>query len=517
MEDNLLTFNNLNVEINKKKIISNISLEIKKSNNIIVIAGDSGCGKTTLLNIINNYNLPSHYKLTGSLNYHNSNIKMINHKPEFNPFLTVKETIQMFINSYSLTTDVNYYLNKFNLNDMSEKIIGNDVNKSLSTGQLVQLSILLNTMTTPDLLILDEPLSNLDIKTSLNVMQILKNLNIPIIVTLHHPNNLILQYVDWLYILKKGKIIVNTNLFEIGNKLEYYEEKILQVNIHKNEESNNYKTQPLEIINYKHYDSGASFNKNAYYSAYCCLNYFLRNKTYLKTIVASYVPTLITYLLLSGTDFSDKINGYVVLINLYFMYLTTLTGSTVISYFELAKLKPFVIYYSSINVINEFAFYLFFVFYNFAITTIYTILICSVDAYLNKNNNVLLNDLLSIASYSKFIEIYGFVSVLYLTQDVNASMSIWITYSIFQVLNSGVMSNLYPEMKFFSMYFYLLNLISIKAQDAYNYPLLPNGEYIYSIYGYKTDVTNYYYYLMGFLIVPTLFFMYQRKHKLFLT
>jgi len=517
MEKNVITFKNLCVEIKEKKIISNISLEIENSNNIIVIAGESGSGKTTLLNIINNPNMPKHYKLSGSLDYHNCNIKMINHTPHFNPFLTVKETIQMFINSYELTNNVDYYLNKFNIHDICDKIIGDDENKSLSTGQLIELSILLNTMTLPDLLILDEPFSNLDVKSSLTVLKILKNLKIPIIITLHHPNNLMLKYVDWLYILNKGEIVLNTSLTEVGNKLEYYENAIFQfqpsdikINILKKKEVF------LKIINYKNKNLSA-FKKKIYYSCYFFLTYFLKNKMYLKAIVGSYVPILITYILLSGTDFSSKINGYVILINLFFMYLTSLTGTTIITYFEFSKIKPIIEYYANINIVNELFVYLFLVVYNFIITSTYTILICSVNAYLNKNNNILLNDFLKIASYSKFIEIYSFVSVMYLTKELVSSMSIWITYSIFQILNSGVMSNIYPEIKFFSMYFYLLNLISTKAQEVYNYPLLANGEYIYAIYGYKSDVTNYYYYLIGFLIVPTLFFMHQRKDRLFLT
>jgi ABC-type multidrug transport system ATPase subunit len=520
MNDKLITFKNLHVEIYGNEIIKNISLEIEKSNNIIVIAGASGCGKTTLLNIINNYNLPKHYKLTGFLNYHNSKIKMIGHKPIFNPFLTVKETIQIFISSYGLSNDVIFYLKKFNLEDICDKIIGNDENKSLSTGQLVQLSILINTLNIPDLLILDEPLSNLDIKTSLNIIKLLKNLNIPIIITLHHPNNLILEYVDYLYILEKGEIIVNTSLLEIGNKLEYYEQKLLCVDnvIMDKELSNiNNKQVGIEIINYINYTANVSFDKKVYYTAYYLLTYFLRNKKYLIAIFASYIPTVITYLLLSGTDFSNKINGYVILINLYFMYITNFTGTTIISYFEIEKLIPITKHYVKINIINESVFYLFFVIYNFIITSIYTVFICSVDAYLNKNNNDLLSDFIKLASYAKFIEIYGFISVMYLMQDINITMSILITYTIFQVLNSGIMSNLYPEVKFFSMYYYFLNLISVKAQDLYDYPPLSNGEYIYTMYGYKTDTTNYYYYLIGFLIIPTLFFMYPIKNRFFLT
>jgi len=539
MTDLLFSTKNLYVEVNGKEIITNVSFEIQKLNNIIVIAGSSGCGKTTLLNVINNYNLPKNYKLMGTIDYKNSKIKMIGHRPVFNPFLKVKEIVKMFVESYGFENTADFYLKKFNLESITDKIIGNDENKSLSTGQLVQLSILLNTMEIPDLLILDEPLSNLDIKTSINIMKILKGLNIPIILTLHHPNNLILEFVDYLYVLEKGEIIVSKSLSGMSNKLEYYEKKMMHnpecdffnaVTSYFSEESTNCfsidvensivtkkKEKTVEILNFNENKSNVYFHVKVYNSLYFLLTYFLRNKIYLIATIGSYVPVLITYLLLTGTDFSDKTNGYVILINLFFMYTTTFTGTTIIPYFEIEKMIPMLKYNIRIGIINERLFYLFFVVYNFFITTLYTIFISSVDTYLNSNNNILLNDFLSLASYTKFLEIYSFIPLLYLTETVNGTMSLWITYAIFQVLNSGIMTTLHPEIKTYSMYYYLINLLSVKAQEVYDYPLLQNGEYIYSIYGYKTDTTNYYYYLMGFLIIPTLFFLFPKNDRLFLT
>jgi ABC-type molybdenum transport system ATPase subunit/photorepair protein PhrA len=57
--DFIFSFDNLSVFVKERPILRNVSLTLPKSNQIIVIAGASGCGKTTLLNVINNYDLPA--------------------------------------------------------------------------------------------------------------------------------------------------------------------------------------------------------------------------------------------------------------------------------------------------------------------------------------------------------------------------------------------------------------------------------------------------------------------------
>ena len=59
-------------------------------------------------------------------------------------------------------------------------------------------------------LILDEPTNHLDIKYQLQLMSIVKNLNIEVIAAIHDLN-IVAMYCDKIYVLKNGKIVAYGN------------------------------------------------------------------------------------------------------------------------------------------------------------------------------------------------------------------------------------------------------------------------------------------------------------------
>jgi hypothetical protein len=87
------------------------------------------------------------------------------------------------------------------------------------------------------------------------------------------------------------------------------------------------------------------------------------------------------------------------------------------------------------------------------------------------------------------------------------------------VFNNGIFSNNNnTSLTKGSNQYYLLNLISVKAQEIYNYPLLPNGEYVYTTYGFKEDIANYLLYSVLFYIPFILIMLFYKKdNKMFLT
>jgi len=518
----IINFNNLNVTIRDKTIIKNISLTIPNKNDIIVIAGASGSGKSTILNIINNYSLPSYYKLTGNLKYFNSKIKMIGHKPVFNPFFTTKEMIQMYIDRYNYDKTVDYYLEMFHLEDIKDKYIGDDTYKSLSTGQLVQLSILLNTMEIPDMLILDEPLSNLDIKTSIHIMKVLKELEIPIILTLHHPNNIILKYINRLILMDEGEIILDKDLDGIINKLEFYEDNIIKEKDNaiqivttdskiKGEIYNN----SLKVSDFKHYTYKVSFVNKIYYSAKQIYIYTFFNKNNLIGIFSSNFLVIIAYILLNGTDFSDKINGYFHFINLCSLFFGVLPPSFFIFIFQYEKILPLknellrfnIIEYRSFTVVY-FMFQQIFVFFN-------AILFGLVLSYLSPENNILFSYLTTYFSlYSIFSPLVSY-SILHIFENISINQSLYAMVTFFIILTSGLNSNNknYLFLNKASLQYYLFNLLSVKTQELFNYTLLPNGKYQYTTYGYTEDLTNFNLYITLFYILPILIMLFYTKNN----
>jgi len=520
--DFIFSFEHLSVFVKERPILRKVSLTLPKSNQIIVIAGASGCGKTTLLNVINNYDLPAPYVLSGKLNYHHSNIKMIGHKPIFNPYLTVKETVQMFIDSYRYTHTVDYYLERFRLMDIKDKYIGNDENKSLSTGQLVQLSILLNTMETPDLLILDEPLSNLDIKTSIHIMKLLKELDIPIILTLHHPNNIILESVDQLIVMEEGEIILNTSLIEISNRLEYYEQQVLgsPQNEHKiAHETKLIKLEELQIVDYKEYIADVTTFQKCNNSVYSIATILTRKMKYVKAVclIMALFPSLY-YIFLEGTNYSDKLSGFN---NMTFDILFNVLIQSLISsltVFEYSYLIPFIKYISSLRLFNYDTFNrLYFSLTFIFITSLYFTFMSLSSCTLHPDNIKIFPTFLFIILTCRFVYYILFGSIIYQLEDINITNAIINTYELLQMLNCGLFGLKYNNLKYISIYYYLFNIIFANAQKIYDYPLLPNGEYQYTVYGYSTDISYHYYAILGFLFLPTVIYMIPKKSQIFLT
>ena len=451
---------------------------------------------------------------------------MIGHKPIFNPFLTVNETIQMFIDSYNFTYYVDHcrykytvddYLEKFNLMDIKDKYVGDDLNKSLSTGQLVQLSILLNTMEQPDMLILDEPLANLDIKTSVHIIKVLKSLGIPVIITLHHPNNIILEYISRLIILDAGRLISNQSLVEIDDKLKFYENLIMNENEPVLEISSGGEQTKLDIVCYKSYIADVRLSRQVWNAVYNIVLYGCRNTTFMISAVLSFIPLVLVYLFLNGTDFSDEINGYYYMSNIMLSFLTGSSSVFTISLFQLELLFPLIKFYGNIRIFNPRLFIFIYMLVQFTLVGLYALIYGIIISLLHKNNLVILGDILYVNIYCWFNISYTFYSLMYIFENVNISFALWVIYGFFMTLNSGMLSSQYPSIMNYSMFYYLLNIISVKAQELYNYPLLTNGEFVYTIYGYTADISHYYYYLLGFFILPTLIWFYPKQNKIFLT
>ena len=192
MESNniCLKYENVSIKINKIKdkdekfLLKNINFEIKQ-NDIILMIGNSGSGKTTFLNILNNPFLEEYelnVKKKENINYNNNKIKMIPHMPLFNPYLTVDETFKLFKKHYNIKdTDNNiklqFYTDFIMHHGKSNTLVGDSNNKTLSSGQLSELSICINILDEFDILILDEPFSNLDNYSSKRIMENIVKLN----------------------------------------------------------------------------------------------------------------------------------------------------------------------------------------------------------------------------------------------------------------------------------------------------------------------------------------------------
>jgi putative ABC transport system ATP-binding protein len=184
-------------------VLKGISLDIKKGE-FVSIMGASGSGKSTLLNILgilDNYD-SGEYLLNGvpiwnlseskAAEYRNHMIGFIFQSFNLISFKTAVENVELPLFYQGVSRKKRHtlaleYLDRLGLLDWAEHYPN-----ELSGGQKQRVAIARALITKPQIILADEPTGALDSKTSVEVMQLLKQLNADegmtqIIVT-HDPN-----------------------------------------------------------------------------------------------------------------------------------------------------------------------------------------------------------------------------------------------------------------------------------------------------------------------------------------
>lgn len=194
-----------------RKILKKINFKINK-NDVIAIIGPSGSGKTTLISNIMGI---SPINLNNKLGYFATKHK-IGYLPQESQLFSgsIKENIIMGRSKNNQTIagiEENVQIlfselkNKKSINNFLNRKVKN-VDNALSVGQKQRLGLLRALYDTPDILILDEFTSALDLKNEqiiLNFVSKLKNLKAIIIVG--HKNNS-LKYCNRFFYLKDGNL-----------------------------------------------------------------------------------------------------------------------------------------------------------------------------------------------------------------------------------------------------------------------------------------------------------------------
>ena len=166
----MIKANNLSKSFNGNRIFSGINFNLEKSR-VLGVVGNNGSGKTTLLKIVAGIMNPD----TGEMNL-KENIKLdfLGHENMLYHNFSILENIDFFsnISGFRITSE---------LQDEIEKALGlqNILGKKisdLSYGQRKKASMLRSLISDPDLLVLDEPFSNLDSDSTDSFISILKTL-----------------------------------------------------------------------------------------------------------------------------------------------------------------------------------------------------------------------------------------------------------------------------------------------------------------------------------------------------
>ena len=196
MTKNFFEIDNVSFVAGGKNKVNNVNLSIEKEGDIICLLGPSGIGKTTILRTIAGLEKISNGKITLKNRVISSN--KIHIEPEDrNVALSFQENC--LFPHYSVEKNINLGVNK---NSGRKKINSKEIVKFLnlekilnkfpheiSAGEAQRASLARSLVSQPDLLLLDEPLSNVDqnFKEEIQVelKQILNNSKITTIIVTH--------------------------------------------------------------------------------------------------------------------------------------------------------------------------------------------------------------------------------------------------------------------------------------------------------------------------------------------
>lgn len=242
-EAKLTNLNNINIELRnvdfsydkERKVLENINIEMK-NNKMIALVGESGCGKSTITNLLLKQNkVDSGEILLNGINLNEipfdvltKKVGFINHSAYiFNG--SIEDNIRMGKNDASYD-EIYDALKKANLYEfvmsLPQKLNTNvgEGGSLLSGGQKQRLALARTIITDPEIYIFDEATSNIDVESEEKVWESIYKLakNKTVIVISHRLANV--KNAHAIYVLDKGHIVEHGKHKELMmSKNKYYE------------------------------------------------------------------------------------------------------------------------------------------------------------------------------------------------------------------------------------------------------------------------------------------------------
>ncbi|HDD7123945.1 TPA: ABC transporter ATP-binding protein [Staphylococcus aureus] len=209
----LIQISNINKSFNKRCVLKNISFDIEQGKCIALI-GKNGAGKSTLIDIlIGNVNANSGEIFDKDKLLQSENRSIMFQKTMFTDQLKVIEIINLYQSFYEnpLPLEEIIELTKFDSSQLNQF-----VNK-LSGGQQRLLDFVLSLIGQPQLILLDEPTSTMDIEIREYFWSIIENLkedNRTILYTSHYIEE-VERMSDKIILIENGEIILNDSTSHI--------------------------------------------------------------------------------------------------------------------------------------------------------------------------------------------------------------------------------------------------------------------------------------------------------------
>ena len=208
----------------KDQALENINLTIEEGE-FFTLLGPSGCGKTTILRILGGFISPSSGNIFVSdkditnLGPEKRNMGTVFQNYALFPNMTVEENVAYWLKIKKLPKNTikekcDFYLELAGLTDYRKKRVD-----ELSGGQQQRVAIARALAIEPTMLLLDEPMSNLDVALRIKMREEIREIQQKIGITtlfITHDQQEALAISDKIAVMDKGKIL------QVGTPMEVY-------------------------------------------------------------------------------------------------------------------------------------------------------------------------------------------------------------------------------------------------------------------------------------------------------
>ena len=210
--------------------LNNVSLNFR-DNEFVAILGPSGSGKTTLLNIVGGLDRydtgdliingisTKKYKDKDWDSYRNHTIGFVFQSYNLIPHQSILSNVELALTISGISKKERKERAKQALTDVG---LGEQIHKrpnQLSGGQMQRVAIARALVNNPDILLADEPTGALDSDTSVQVMELLKEVaKDKLVIMVTHNPELANLYANRIVRVKDGHILDDSNPFELNDK-----------------------------------------------------------------------------------------------------------------------------------------------------------------------------------------------------------------------------------------------------------------------------------------------------------
>ncbi|TYH53880.1 hypothetical protein ES332_D09G130900v1 [Gossypium tomentosum] len=214
------------------EVLKSVSF-VARSSEIVAILGPSGTGKSSLLRIISgrvndkdfdpcSISIDDHLMMR-SPDQLRKICGFVAQEDNLLPLLTVRETLIFSakfrlkeMSSKEKEERVESLMQELGLLHVADSFVGDEENRGISGGERKRVSIGVDMIHDPPILLLDEPTSGLDSSSALQVIELLASMakarGRTVLLSIHQPSYRILRYISKFLLLSHGSVVHNGSL-----------------------------------------------------------------------------------------------------------------------------------------------------------------------------------------------------------------------------------------------------------------------------------------------------------------